>query len=217
MTRWRYYAWRKPLTGATLLTMTHFAVEAVVDSNNFLWRSCVMAIRKLIKEITPSAIVQRYRKSKIKAERSRFSVMSTADVFDEIYRKKLWGGDSELCSGSGSRGAAARQYVGAVTTFINDHPVDSILDIGCGDFYIGKAITERLGQRVSYIGVDVSPYVISYNRGTTLSLTFLLCALTQPKMNYLAPIFAWSDRYFSIYPTNKFRQYLRSLFASNGC
>jgi SAM-dependent methyltransferase len=145
--------------------MTHFAVEAVVDSNNFLWRSCVMAIRKLIKEITPSAIVQRYRKSKIKAERSRFSVMSTADVFDEIYRKKLWGGDSELCSGSGSRGAAARQYVGAVTTFINDHPVDSILDIGCGDFYIGKAITERLGQRVSYIGVDVSPYVISYNRG----------------------------------------------------
>lgn len=125
-----------------------------------------MAIRKLIKEITPSAIGQLYRKSKIRAERSHFSVMSTADVFDEIYRKKLWGNgtDGELYSGSGSRGAAARQYVDAVTTFINDHAVDSILDIGCGDFYIGKAIIERLGQRVNYTGMDVSPYVIAYNR-----------------------------------------------------
>lgn len=123
-----------------------------------------MAIRKLIKEITPSAIVQLYRKSKLRAERSHFSVMSTADVFDEIYRKKLWGGDSELCSGSGSRGAAARQYVDAVTTFINGHSVDSILDIGCGDFYIGKAIIEQLERRVNYIGVDVSLYVTAYNR-----------------------------------------------------
>jgi SAM-dependent methyltransferase len=157
--------------GATGVTarrrLCSFAVDAIVDSNNFPRRAGVIAIRKLIKEITPSAIVQLCRKSKIRAERSHFSVMSTADVFDEIYRRKLWGADgtdSALYSGSGSRGAAARQCVDAVTTFINGHAVDSILDIGCGDFYIGKAIIERLGQPVNYTGIDVSPYVIAYNR-----------------------------------------------------
>lgn len=125
-----------------------------------------MPIRKLIKEITPSAIVELYRKGKLRAERSHFAGMSTAQVFDEIYRKKLWGGDGELCSGSGSRGAPAWQYVDAVTSFINGYPVDSILDIGCGDFFIGKAIIERLGQHVKYIGIDVSPiqYLVTLER-----------------------------------------------------
>jgi hypothetical protein len=104
-----------------------------------------MAIRKLIKEIIPSAIVQRYRKSKIRAERSHFSVMSTADVFDEIYRKKLWAATAPMASFAQVRGHAA-------------------LPPGNGDLCIGKAIIEWLGQRVNYTWADVSPYVIAYNR-----------------------------------------------------
>jgi len=114
--------------------------------------------------IAPSDIVELYRKVKIRAERSHFSKLSTAEVFDEIYRKKLWGHDGELCSGSGSRGAAASQYIDAVTKFINNYQIANILDIGCGDFYIGKAIVDRLGPLINYTGADVSQYAISYNR-----------------------------------------------------
>jgi SAM-dependent methyltransferase len=83
-------------------------------------------------------------------------------VFSEIYAKNKWGGAAGLLySGSGSRGEAAQDYVSLVTDFIVKHNVKSVLDLGCGDFFIGSQIT---GVCEQYVGVDVVPSVIEQHR-----------------------------------------------------
>jgi 16S rRNA G1207 methylase RsmC len=41
----------------------------------------------------------------------------------------------------------------------------TIVDLGCGDFWIGASLLERLPS-VKYIGCDVVPEVVEYNRKT---------------------------------------------------
>ena len=74
------------------------------------------------------------------------------------------GPDGSPCSGLGSRGDAASRYVELVSAFIDEHKIDLILDIGCGDFHVGRAIIERLQHPVQYTGADVSQFVIARNR-----------------------------------------------------
>ena len=54
------------------------------------------------------------------------------------------------------------QYCEAVANFIREHRVSSIVDLGCGDFVIGKRIVESTG--VKYTGVDVVDDVIEYHK-----------------------------------------------------
>ncbi len=87
-------------------------------------------------------------------------------VFDDIYRKGEWGKgeDAGPCSGSGSRGLVVDEYVRVVSDFVRERNITSIVDIGCGDFYVGQRILDRLGPTISYIGLDVSSVVIEYNQ-----------------------------------------------------
>ena len=87
------------------------------------------------------------------------------DIFSDIYSRHVWGRNSEhpagLCSGVGSYGLHAKKYVDFVREFIGQHNIQSITDIGCGDFNIGRQLIAGLSVR--YVGVDVSKEVIHYN------------------------------------------------------
>ncbi len=90
---------------------------------------------------------------------------STRSVFADIYANNVWGGEEgDIFSGPGSRGTAALAYVETVAAFAGTRDITDIVDLGCGDFEIGRQIIARcLPRRVRYAGVDVVPAVIERN------------------------------------------------------
>jgi SAM-dependent methyltransferase len=81
-----------------------------------------------------------------------------ADIFGKIYATNDWGGEyGTFYSGTGSRGTVAEEYIALIKSFISQHNVRTVLDLGCGDFFIGRHIAAASDH---YIGIDVVPAVI---------------------------------------------------------
>jgi SAM-dependent methyltransferase len=90
-------------------------------------------------------------------------------TFQSIYNRGVWGKDetTRFFSGVGSNPAAAEFYVGQMAALLERHAKElgrplTIVDLGCGDFRIGKALVERL-PALTYIGCDIVPELIAYN------------------------------------------------------
>ena len=90
-------------------------------------------------------------------------------IFQSIYRDHLWGtdGSSFFFSGDRSRGVHAKAYVEVMVPLLVQLANEAtkqivIVDLGCGDFAIGSALLESLGN-VRYIGCDLVPELIDYN------------------------------------------------------
>ncbi len=118
----------------------------------------VNTLKQKLKQIIPlwlfKIIVSRIRKGN--------STLSTKEVFTKIYREKKWGASSQsdFQSGSGSIDPVANAYANFINTFIIDHSIKSIVDLGCGDFNVGKRLKH---EGVSYTGVDIVDDLIQYN------------------------------------------------------
>jgi SAM-dependent methyltransferase len=94
-----------------------------------------------------------------------YNDLSLPDTFRRIYNTKTWGDDGErFHSGAGSRGLVAEQYCASVVNFIREHRVESVVDLGCGDFSVGRQIQQATGVR--YMGIDVVPELIEHHRNT---------------------------------------------------
>ncbi len=74
------------------------------------------------------------------------------EIFTKIYKSNFWGGEKSPESGSGSTKIAATPYVEAVRNFIETHSIETVLDIGHGDW-------EMWGNfqfdDINYVGIDV--------------------------------------------------------------
>ena len=91
------------------------------------------------------------------------SMSSTQEIFEDIYRRKLWGGRKffwlPFYSGSGSIGRdTIGPYLKAVAPLILDRIV---VDTGCGDFNVGKHLAKSARQ---YVGCDIVRPLIERNR-----------------------------------------------------
>jgi hypothetical protein len=93
-------------------------------------------------------------------------------IFRRVYRNGLWGrgGQSELFSGIGSRGEAADAYVDCMVGLLRRHAIElgrplTVVDLGCGDFYVGRALTTKLPD-FTYIGCDIVPELIAHHLKT---------------------------------------------------
>ena len=88
-----------------------------------------------------------------------------ATIFTRIYRKKRWSvgeaKEQEFWSGTGSTEAFTSEYEEAIASFIEQHAPGTVVDLGCGDFQVGKRILAKADCR--YIGVDVVPDLIARN------------------------------------------------------
>jgi SAM-dependent methyltransferase len=87
------------------------------------------------------------------------------DIFSAIYEERKWGAesDSDYSSGSGSHcESAVLPYVKAVRQFLESLPnPPSVVDLGCGDFNVGKQIRPYCGR---YVACDVVPALIRRNK-----------------------------------------------------
>lgn len=88
----------------------------------------------------------------------------TKAVMQQIYEKNLWGkGESLFFSGDGSHNKAiVNPYLEAVQHFLKSFtkPI-SVLDLGCGDFNIGK---ELLPFSKHYCAIDIVDDLIAHNK-----------------------------------------------------
>lgn len=119
------------------------------------------SIKKLLKCCIPGALLEWNRRHKLLKLRESNKMINTKDVFTKIYTNNEWGGEvGTFCSGSGSQTVVAQKYCEMVKEFVNQHEVKTILDLGCGDFNVGKNCQI---QGVKYIGIDIVHLLIDRN------------------------------------------------------
>jgi hypothetical protein len=114
-----------------------------------------------IESLIPEPLKNPYRRLR-STIRNRGLGRSNADIFDAVYRHSLWGSaeDGRAYSGSGTYDPSVPQYVDYVRAFIAERRIESIAEIGCGDFTIGRRYAGDVGR---YLGVDVSNIAIAQN------------------------------------------------------
>lgn len=83
---------------------------------------------------------------------------------NQIYDMHLWGGkEFDFYSGEGShRTEIVQPYLEAITDFLSSHNNSlTVCDLGCGDFNIGKHLTQFTSQ---YIAIDIVDELIERNK-----------------------------------------------------
>lgn len=119
-------------------------------------------LKMLLRAALPASVLERVRVRRISRLRERNAARPVKEVFREIYARNAWGGTpGELCSGSGSAEEFAIPYAETIKRFVERHGLTTVVDLGCGDFSVGRLIAST---GVRYIGVDVVDEVVRRNR-----------------------------------------------------
>jgi len=118
-------------------------------------------MKEFMKRWLPDGVLKYKRTMQLRWIRAKYARMTTREAFSYIYKNNIWGKDaaSPYCSGTGSRGKAAQQYIEVVRKYIRANRISSVLDIGCGDYFIGSQLADSLQN---YHGVDIVPELIQY-------------------------------------------------------
>jgi hypothetical protein len=95
---------------------------------------------------------------------ARHEELPVEEIFSAIYRERRWGADSgDFSSGNGSHTpSVVAPYVNAVAGFLQSlSSPPSVVDLGCGDFSVGKQLLPYCGR---YVACDVVPALIERNK-----------------------------------------------------
>jgi SAM-dependent methyltransferase len=79
------------------------------------------------------------------------------NIFEHIYRNDLWHGGS----GPGSLPSVNRPYVRLLQSFLRSNHIETVVDLGCGDWQFSRRIN---WGKARYLGLDVVPHVLESNR-----------------------------------------------------
>lgn len=128
----------------------------------------MITVKQLVIRLLPNRIQLLYERLKFRLKilrmQRRNRRLPIKEVFTRIYRDGEWGpAQHGFCSGGGSTDAHAVSYGNAIANFIRDRNISSVLDLGCGDFAIGRRIQM---EGVRYIGVDIVDALVSRNQET---------------------------------------------------
>ncbi len=89
------------------------------------------------------------------------------NIFARIYQNNYWGGDKgDFFSGSGSHNEYITEFCVATSDFIVENKINSIVEIGCGDFFVTNQVLNNLelsGINFNYVGVDIVAPLIERN------------------------------------------------------
>jgi SAM-dependent methyltransferase len=118
-------------------------------------------LRTWLRDRTPPAVRRFSRRLKDRIGTRRNRRLTAREVFTEVYAGHMWGAGSDgFYSGPGSDPEAAQPYADFVINFIAQHQIRTVVDLGCGDFRVGRMIAR---DGVSYTGVDVVQPLIDEN------------------------------------------------------
>lgn len=127
----------------------------------------LVVIKKYLIDTVP-LVKWLYRIKRNYSKRKAFAGLNLEGVFTKIYREQLWYFgkqplESPYFSGTGSYGEAAESYTRLVVNFIKEKMIGTMVDVGSGDFAIGKRITDSAPATLRYFGCDIVRDVIEYN------------------------------------------------------
>jgi SAM-dependent methyltransferase len=115
-----------------------------------------------LRRILPRTLTKVYDRHRLWLARSRNARRGIQDVFREVYRRNEWGGvKGDFCSGSGSEPLQTAAYTEAVRAFVRQRDIKAVVDLGCGDYRVGRLLRTT---GVRYVGVDIVPELIERNR-----------------------------------------------------
>ncbi len=97
----------------------------------------------------------------LRAEPSAEAESSAEEVFTDIYKQGVWSWGVEWSSGSGGNLANAREYVGFIQSFLKDKNIQTVVDLGCGDWDLSRHID---WSGIHYFGFDVVKHLIERNQ-----------------------------------------------------
>ena len=87
--------------------------------------------------------------------------------FQQIYNRSIWGrnGAMPYFSSVGWDADVDELYIDRMVDLLLHHSVElgrplTLVDVGCGDFRVGKALLERLPE-LTYIGCDIVPELVA--------------------------------------------------------
>lgn len=121
-------------------------------------------LKNLIKSIIPESVLQKRRRKVAEREQKKFADKTVAETFSEIYANNIWGGkDGEFFSGEGSTERYSQIYAQTIKKFIEENQINSVVDLGCGDFRVAM---QFISKDVHYAGVDIVPTMIEHHNQT---------------------------------------------------
>jgi Methyltransferase domain len=118
-----------------------------------------MKVPQSIEQNTPDFLRRIGRRWRLERTRRHFKALigsaPIGDVFAEVYRTKAWGGSEgeAFNSGEGSEHRFAAAYAAWVNQFVIEQALHDIVDLGCGDFRVGRLL--NTSREVGYTGIDV--------------------------------------------------------------
>ena len=117
-------------------------------------------LKRTLRTVLPVSTLQWLRSLRAQRANQRIAKLPPSEAFDIIYRNGWWG-DRERPSGHGSYGVWADAFVDVIVKLVEAHGLRRIVDIGCGDFNIGRRIAPKVD---SYLGLDVSSFIVERNK-----------------------------------------------------
>jgi SAM-dependent methyltransferase len=99
----------------------------------------------------------------------RFASFHRQRTFEAVYSRNKWGSEDgvRFYSGNGSRGEAVKFYTEHVAAILGETEIrlgyaPVVVDLGCGDFTVGAALTARCPD-VKYVGCDIVEPLIAHH------------------------------------------------------
>jgi hypothetical protein len=128
-----------------------------------------------IKPLLPVSVIALHRKMQRKKTRFINRFLTRKKVFSRIYAHNEWGGEQgTYCSGDGSSVTYAEPYAKIVREFIAEKHIETVVDLGCGDFTVGNMLQV---PDVMYCGVDVVDSLTERNKCLYNSPFISFCCL----------------------------------------
>ena len=124
-------------------------------------------IKNFIKRFIPNSILKSRQKYLIKKQRNKFTKSNMRESFREYYFKTPGFKDGEnyskFDSGPGSHvPEVVSIYLNEVENFLKSlSKKPDVVDLGCGDFYIGSKLRKLCNN---YIAADIVDELISFNK-----------------------------------------------------
>jgi SAM-dependent methyltransferase len=127
--------------------------------------SFVEKLKPAVKLCTPSPLRRFARDYLSRKWDAKYEGRPVQEIFSAIYEEHKWGPkcEGDFSSGSGSHDpSVVLPYVNAVAGFLESLSCPpSVVDLGCGDFNVGKQLLPYCGR---YVACDVVPALVRSNK-----------------------------------------------------
>jgi hypothetical protein len=142
----------------------------ISDGEDLQWVDGVQPLLKTSARAGASnEVLYFYRFEPEKGPRPKFHVQPPASSSTHMDHRAIFTPQYTHFSGPGSTPAYSAPYRGFLASFIAEHQIKSILDLGCGDLEVMSRVA--IG-RASYLGVDVIAQRIAQNQRKHRKLRF---------------------------------------------